>query len=195
MKKIIEEIIYYFKGGEKTDNKAKKPPAQTQKTPVKSETQKTPVKATKKTPVKAPVKTPVKAPVKAPTPVQSSVQSKEYIESTIKEVISEKLGVEKSKIKNENSLVDDLGADSLDLVELTMEFEEKFNKQIPDEDAEKIKTVQDAITYIEGKLQSGGSLDVLKRKNKSYNDALTYIMKKGTVGGAIEYYSGPTFKK
>ena len=88
-----------------------------------------------------------------------------------------------------------MGADSLDLVELVMALEEEFNNQIPDEDAEKIKTVQDAITYIEGKLQSGGSLDVLKQKKKSYNDALRYIMKNGTVGGAIEYYSGSTFKK
>jgi acyl carrier protein len=113
----------------------------------------------------------------------------------IKKVISEQLGVDENQVTNEASFVDDLGADSLDLVELVMALEDEFSTEIPDEDAEKITTVQEALDYIESKLQSGGSLDVLKQKKKSYNDALRYIMKNGTVGGAIEYYSGSICKK
>ncbi len=72
----------------------------------------------------------------------------ENIESRVKKVIAEKLGLEESSIKNEASFVDDLGADSLDTVELVMSLEEEFNCQIPDEDAEKITTVQQAIDYV-----------------------------------------------
>ena len=67
----------------------------------------------------------------------------------VKEVIIDKLGVEESAIKNEAHFVDDLGADSLDTVELIMEFEEEFGIEIPDEDAEKITTVGTALEYIE----------------------------------------------
>ncbi|MDD5090598.1 MAG: acyl carrier protein [Candidatus Wallbacteria bacterium] len=67
----------------------------------------------------------------------------------VKKVVAEQLGVDEAEITPEASFVDDLGADSLDLVELIMSLEEKFNIEIPDEDAEKIKTVQDAIKYIE----------------------------------------------
>lgn len=63
----------------------------------------------------------------------------------------EQLSVEEDKIKPEASFINDLGADSLDIVELIMQFEEDFEMQIPDEDAEKIVTVGDAITYIEAK--------------------------------------------
>ena len=66
----------------------------------------------------------------------------------IKEVIIDKLGVEESAIVKEAHFVDDLGADSLDTVELIMEFEEEFGIEIPDEDAEKIGTVGDAISYL-----------------------------------------------
>ncbi|RMF09026.1 MAG: acyl carrier protein [Candidatus Neomarinimicrobiota bacterium] len=69
----------------------------------------------------------------------------------VKEVIIDKLGVEEGKIVPEASFVDDLGADSLDTVELIMELEEEFGIEIPDEDAEKITTVGAAVDYIESK--------------------------------------------
>ncbi len=69
----------------------------------------------------------------------------------VKEVIIDKLGVEEEKITPEASFVDDLGADSLDTVELIMQFEEEFGIEIPDEDAEKITTVGAAIEYIDSK--------------------------------------------
>ena len=67
----------------------------------------------------------------------------------VKEVIIDKLGIEDSKIESGSSFVDDLGADSLDTVELIMQLEEEFGIEIPDEDAEKITTVQAAVEYIE----------------------------------------------
>ena len=67
----------------------------------------------------------------------------------IKEVIIDKLGVDESTISEESHFVNDLGADSLDTVELIMEFEEEFGIEIPDEDAEKITTVSSAIKYID----------------------------------------------
>ena len=66
----------------------------------------------------------------------------------IKKVVVEQLGVSESEIKREASFVDDLGADSLDTVELVMALEEAFGIEIPDEDAEKIKTIGDTITYV-----------------------------------------------
>lgn len=72
----------------------------------------------------------------------------ENIEARVKKVIAEKLGVDEATIKNDASFVDDLGADSLDTVELVMALEEEFNCQIPDEDAEKITNVQQAIDYV-----------------------------------------------
>ena len=73
------------------------------------------------------------------------------IASRVKAIIVDKLGVEESEVTTEASFTNDLGADSLDTVELIMEFEKEFEISIPDEDAEKIATVGDAITYIEGK--------------------------------------------
>ena len=67
----------------------------------------------------------------------------------VKEVIIDKLGVEEDKVVNEASFVDDLGADSLDTVELIMQLEEEFGLEIPDESAEKMTTVQAAVDYIE----------------------------------------------
>ena len=67
----------------------------------------------------------------------------------VKEVIVDKLGVEEDKITGEASFVDDLGADSLDTVELIMQLEEEFGLEIPDESAEKMTTVQSAVDYIE----------------------------------------------
>ena len=69
----------------------------------------------------------------------------------VKEIIAKQLGVDIEKVNLESSFVEDLGADSLDTVELVMAFEEAFNIEIPDEDAEKILKVQDAITYIDDK--------------------------------------------
>jgi acyl carrier protein len=74
------------------------------------------------------------------------------VETLIKEAIVEKLGVEESKVTPTASFINDLGADSLDTVELIMEFENKFNIQIPDEDQEKITTVGDAISYVKTKI-------------------------------------------
>jgi len=73
----------------------------------------------------------------------------ENVEQRVKKIVAEQLGVAEGEIKNESSFVDDLGADSLDTVELVMAFEEAFDVEIPDDDAEKIRTVQDAISYIE----------------------------------------------
>jgi acyl carrier protein len=74
------------------------------------------------------------------------------IEAKVKEIITNKLGVEDGQVTPEASFTNDLGADSLDTVELVMEFEKAFNLQIPDEDAEKIGTVGDAITYLKSKI-------------------------------------------
>lgn len=73
------------------------------------------------------------------------------IERIVKEIVMEKLQVEAKEVTEVASFVDDLGADSLDTVELVMDFEEKFSVEIPDEDAEKIRTVGDAIKYLEEK--------------------------------------------
>ncbi|MDR0419839.1 MAG: acyl carrier protein [Prevotellaceae bacterium] len=73
------------------------------------------------------------------------------IVSKVTEIIVDKLGVDEKQVTPTASFTNDLGADSLDTVELIMEFEKEFGVQIPDEDAEKITTVGDAIAYIEGK--------------------------------------------
>ena len=73
------------------------------------------------------------------------------VESKVREIIVSKLGVEESQVTPSASFTNDLGADSLDTVELVMEFEKAFNLQIPDEDAEKIQSVGDAISYISNK--------------------------------------------
>lgn len=74
------------------------------------------------------------------------------IQAKVKEIIMDKLGVEESQITPEASFINDLGADSLDIVELVMAFEQAFNIQIPDEDSEKIQTVGDVYKYLEEKL-------------------------------------------
>ncbi|MDV6343550.1 MULTISPECIES: acyl carrier protein [unclassified Nitrosomonas] len=70
------------------------------------------------------------------------------IEQRIKKIVAEQLGVNEADVKNESSFVNDLGADSLDTVELVMALEEEFECEIPDEQAEKINTVQEAIDYV-----------------------------------------------
>ncbi|MCF8240015.1 MAG: acyl carrier protein [Melioribacteraceae bacterium] len=75
------------------------------------------------------------------------------IEAKVKEIIMDKLGVEDSQIAHESSFTNDLGADSLDIVELVMGFESAFNISIPDEDAEKISTVGDAVKYLQEKVE------------------------------------------
>ncbi len=79
----------------------------------------------------------------------------ESIQERVKAKIVEQLGVDAAQVTPEASFVDDLGADSLDTVELVMAFEEEFNIQIPDEDAEKIQKVKDAYDYIEKHVQKG----------------------------------------
>jgi len=73
------------------------------------------------------------------------------VDAKVKEIIVEQLGVDENQVDDSASFVDDLGADSLDIVELVMAFEEAFDMDIPDEDAEKIATVKDAVEYINGK--------------------------------------------
>ena len=73
---------------------------------------------------------------------------KATIEERVKKIVVEQLGVSEDEVTNEASFVDDLGADSLDTVELVMALEEEFGTEIPDEDAEKIRTIQQAIDYI-----------------------------------------------
>lgn len=73
------------------------------------------------------------------------------VETRVKEIIMNKLGVDDAQVTSEASFTNDLGADSLDTVELVMEFEKAFNIQIPDEDAEKISTVGDAVRYLQQK--------------------------------------------
>lgn len=73
------------------------------------------------------------------------------IEPRIKKIIEEQLGVEGDRIKPEASFIDDLGADSLDIVELVMAMEEEFDLEIPDEDAEKLRTVSDVTKYLQEK--------------------------------------------
>ena len=75
------------------------------------------------------------------------------IEQRVKKIVAEPLGVNESEIKIESSFVDDLGADSLDTVELVMALEEEFECEIPDEEAEKITTVQQAVNYITAHLK------------------------------------------
>jgi acyl carrier protein len=73
------------------------------------------------------------------------------IEDRVKKIVAEQLGVDESDIQNDSSFVDDLGADSLDTVELVMALEEEFDEEIPDEEAEKITTVQLAVDFIKAR--------------------------------------------
>ena len=76
------------------------------------------------------------------------------LETRVKEIIAEELGVEKEKLTKEASFMEDLGADSLDTVELVMAFEKEFDIDIPDEEAEKLRTVGDALSYLHSRMGS-----------------------------------------
>jgi len=75
------------------------------------------------------------------------------IEQRVRKIVAEQLGVNEADVKNESSFVNDLGADSLDTVELVMALEEEFECEIPDEEAEKITTVQQAVDYVKAHLK------------------------------------------
>ena len=75
------------------------------------------------------------------------------IEERVKHIVAEQLGIKEDEIKCDASFIEDLGADSLDTVELVMALEEEFGTEIPDEEAEKISTIQEAINYIQGHLK------------------------------------------
>ena len=77
----------------------------------------------------------------------------ENVEQRVKKIVAEQLGVNEADVKNESSFVNDLGADSLDTVELVMALEEEFECEIPDEEAEKITTVQQAVDYVKAHLK------------------------------------------
>ncbi len=76
------------------------------------------------------------------------------LEDRVREIVVEQLGVSAEELVTEASFIDDLGADSLDIVELVMAMEETFDVEIPDEDAEKIQTIGTAIQYLKGKLEA-----------------------------------------
>ena len=78
----------------------------------------------------------------------------ENIEQRVKKIVAEQLGVNEADVKSESSFVNDLGADSLDTVELVMALEEEFECEIPDEDAEKITSVQQAIDYVKAHVKA-----------------------------------------
>ncbi len=82
---------------------------------------------------------------------------KQSIEERLKEIIIKQLDADKKPVTLESSFINDLGADSLDIVELVMEFEDAFDMNIPDEDAEKIQTVGDAVNYIKERKQKDGA--------------------------------------
>ena len=76
------------------------------------------------------------------------------LESRVLAIVVEQLGVTKEELAPEASFIDDLGADSLDIVEFVMAMEEEFDIEIPDEDAEKIQTIKDVISYVKGKIEA-----------------------------------------
>ena len=83
--------------------------------------------------------------------METSVGGNMAVNPKVKDIIVDQLGVDPDKVKLEASFIDDLGADSLDIVELVMAMEEEFDLEIPDEDAEKLKTVADVANYLQGK--------------------------------------------
>ena len=90
-------------------------------------------------------------------PTQKIFMAEKTIEEKVKDIIVEQLGVNPEQVTPQASFIEDLGADSLDIVELVMAFEEEFSVEVPDEDAEKLQTVGDVINYIKERAKSGGS--------------------------------------
>jgi acyl carrier protein len=88
----------------------------------------------------------------APNPSQERTPDMAGNADKVRDIIEKELGVEREKLTDDASFIEDLGADSLDIVELVMEFEKEFNIDIPDEDAEKLRTVGDAIGYLNQKV-------------------------------------------
>src|SRR5205807_348504 len=86
-------------------------------------------------------------------PIRGSIPMADNAQK-VRDIIEKELGVEREKLTDEASFIEDLGADSLDIVELVMEFEKEFNIDIPDEDAEKLRTVGDAVGYLNSKMGS-----------------------------------------
>ena len=86
-----------------------------------------------------------------PIPNRTNFMAEKSIEEKVKDIIVEQLGVNPEQVTPQASFIEDLGADSLDIVELVMAFEEEFGVEVPDEDAEKLQTVGDVIKYIEEK--------------------------------------------
>src|SRR5947209_17268561 len=89
-------------------------------------------------------------------PNQQVFMADKTIEEKVKDIIVEQLGVNPEQVTPQASFIEDLGADSLDIVELVMAFEEEFSVEVPDEDAEKLQTVGDVITYIKERAKSAG---------------------------------------
>ena len=83
--------------------------------------------------------------------ITKRINMSEDVSSKVKKIVADHLGIDESKVTEESSFIDDLGADSLDTVELVMAFEEEFGSEISDSEAEKILTVGDAVKFIEGK--------------------------------------------
>ena len=90
----------------------------------------------------------IQSPLIRNQPNQPLFMSDKSIEEKVKDIIVEQLGVNPEQVTPQASFIEDLGADSLDTVELVMAFEEEFNVEVPDEDAEKLQTVGDVVTYI-----------------------------------------------
>jgi acyl carrier protein len=91
---------------------------------------------------------------RSPVSVEEDTMTAADVKKRIVEIIATQLGIDQADVTPEASVVDDLGADSLDVVELIMALEEEFNLEIPDEEAEKIKNVQDIFTYLESALKA-----------------------------------------
>ena len=92
----------------------------------------------------------------------------EDVSSKVKKIVADHLGIDESKVTEESSFIDDLGADSLDTVELVMAFEEEFGSEISDSEAEKILTVGDAVKFIEGKANYYFLNALIKRWDNGY---------------------------
>src|SRR5438270_290325 len=92
----------------------------------------------------------------ATNPNETNFMAEKSIEEKVKDIIVEQLGVNPEQVTPQASFIEDLGADSLDIVELVMAFEEEFSVEVPDEDAEKLQTVGDVIKYIEERAKQGG---------------------------------------